>query len=207
MTAAFKLNLTARTIAVALLGLTVLVLGAGWFVVVSPKRSEASKLGATVTSKQSELTAAQHVEHASTSVHAASSRLAGEALPDKLLMPDIVDQLNSLAARSGVVLDTVTPSTATPGTGYEAVPLSVVVDGHYFAVERFLNLMRNQVRLASGKLQASGRLFDVQGVQLQQTEPAPMITATVSARAFYYSAAAALPPPAPTTTDSTTTTG
>ena len=206
MTAAFKLDLTARTIAVALLGLTVLVLGAGWFVVVSPKRSEASKLGATVTSKQSELTAAQHVEHASTSVHAASSRLAGEALPDKLLMPDIVDQLNSLAARSGVVLDTVT-LTATPGTGYEAVPLSVVVDGHYFAVERFLNLMRNQVRLASGKLQASGRLFDVQGVQLQQTEPAPMITATVSARAFYYSAAAALPPPAQTTTDSTTTTG
>ena len=207
MTAAFKLNLTARTIAIALLGLTVLVLGAGWFVVVSPKRSEASKLAATVSAKQSELAAAQHAQHANTSVHAVSSRLAGKALPDELLMPDIVDQLSSLAARSGVVLDTVTPSTATPGIGYEAVPLSVVVDGHYFAVERFLNLMRNQVRLANGKLQASGRLFDVQGVQLQQTEPAPMITATVSAQAFYYSAAAATPAPTQTTTDSTTTTG
>jgi len=60
------------------------------------------------------------------------------------------------------------------------------------------------VRLDKSKLAARGRLFDVQGVQLQQTEPAPMVTATLSLDTFYYAPAATVTPPAsPTTTDAT----
>jgi Tfp pilus assembly protein PilO len=102
-----------------------------------------------------------------------------------------------------VTLDTMTPQASVNESGYVSVPVNVVVDGHYFGIERFLRLVRTQVRLDKSKVSASGRLLDVQGVQLQQTEPAPTVTATLSLRAFYYSPTATQAPA--TTTDTTTT--
>jgi Tfp pilus assembly protein PilO len=134
----------------------------------------------------------------------AGTQSVGKALPDVPLIPDVVDQLNALATRSGVALDTITPQAPVPGIGFEAIPLTVVVDGHYFAVEKFVQLVRQQVQLDKSELEANGRLFDVQGVQLQQTEPAPSVTATLSLRTFYYDAGAA--DATATTTDGTTTT-
>jgi hypothetical protein len=204
MTSGLKLN--ARTLSAILLGLAVVVAAAGWFLAVSPKRSKVSKLDAAVQAKQTELATAQHAQAAATGVVGAKPKVVGEALPDVPGMPDVVDQLNALAARAGVSLDTVTPQPSVAGLGYQAVPISVVVDGHYFGVEQFLHLVRTQVRLDKNHLQARGRLFDVQGVQMQQTEPAPMVTATLSLRTFYYSPTAAPPTPASTSGDGTDTT-
>jgi Tfp pilus assembly protein PilO len=208
MTAALKFNLTARSLAAALLGVVVVIAAGGWLMVVSPKRSQVSKLDSTLQAKQTQLATAQHEQQTLTGSRPGDSRLAGKALPDQLAMPQIVDQLNALGARSGVSLDTVTPSPAVVGVGYEAVPLSIVVDGHYFAVEQFLRLMRAQVQIGNkGKLHASGRLFDVQSVQLQQTEPAPMVTATITVRAFYYAKTVAPAPVVAPATDTTTSSG
>lgn len=204
MTAALKFDVNSRAFGAALIGL-VLVLSAGaWFVAVSPARSHASKLATSVESKQSELSTAQHQAASERSSRVDLGQIHA-AMPTAVDMPQVVDQLNALAARAGVTLDTVTPQAAVLGAGYTSVPLTVVVDGHYTQVEQFLRLAREQVKIARAQqVKASGRLFDVQAVGLQQTEPAPTVTATLTVSAFYYTGAAA-PAPATTTDESTTT--
>jgi Tfp pilus assembly protein PilO len=196
-------SLTARTVALVLVGVAVLLAAAGWLMIVSPKRTKATELASTIQAKQSQLSIAQRTPPPSQAKAAADTAAVGAALPDDVGMPQVVDQLNTLARHAGVTLDTVTPQPAVTGTGYMSVPLNVVVDGHYFGVEKFLNLVRNQVKLQKTHVAAAGRLFDVSGVQLQQTEPAPTVTATLTLDTFYYSPAAAQAAPAPTTTDTT----
>src|SRR5262249_31632620 len=145
-----KREITPRTIAFVLIGVAVVLGAAGWFMMVSPKRSEATKLAATIETKQSQVSTQMH--QASSAAQPAATESIGTALPDVPLMPDVVDQLNTLASRSDVALDTITPQAAVPGTGYEAIPLTVVVDGRYFAVEKFLRLVREQVQLDKTQL-------------------------------------------------------
>jgi Pilus assembly protein, PilO len=197
-----KREVTPRAIAFVLIGVAVVLGAAGWFMMVSPKRSEATRLAAAIETKQSQVSSETH--QASTAAQPTATESVGKALPDVPLMPDVVDQLNTLASTSNVALDTITPQAPVPGTGYEAIPLTVVVDGRYFAVEKFLRLVRQQVQLDKTQLDANGRLFDVQGVQLQQTEPAPSVTATITLRTFYYAAGIA-PAATDTTTDGATT--
>ena len=198
-----KREVSPRAIAVVLLAVAVVLGAAGWFLLVSPKRSQASKLAATIATKQSQVST--EMRQASATAQPAQTESLGKALPDVPLMPDVVDQLNALANRSGVVLDTITPQAPVPGTGFEAIPLSVVVDGRYFDVKQFLHLVRTRVSIHKANVHVKGRLYDVSGVQLQQTEPAPSVTATLSLRTFYYAAGVA-PPTTETTTDGTTTT-
>ena len=186
MTAVLKFDLTARAFAVALLATVVVLAGAMWFLAIGPRRSDASKLEATIRTKQAQLLATQHRR---TAARAAQRRQLGEvqtAMPDELAMPQVVDDLNHLAAQAGVSLDTVTPAPPVAGSGYDAVPVTVVVDGRFFAVERFLHLVRTQVQVEPTKLEARGRLFSVEGVQLEQAEPAPNVTATFTVKTFYY---------------------
>jgi Tfp pilus assembly protein PilO len=202
VSAAVRLQVTSRTIAIFLLVVAALIAGAGWFVVVSPKRSDASTLAATIQLERSQLAASQHAQASGYS--ATAVRGVGEALPPSPAIPEVVDQLSKLARRAGVSLDNVAPQATLPGEGYVIVPLNVVVDGRYFGVERFLNLVRTQVRLDKSHVTAAGRLFDVQSVSLQQTEPAPTVSATLLLRTFYYSPTTTQAP-ATTTTDTTTT--
>jgi Tfp pilus assembly protein PilO len=207
MSSGLNLNMNARTLALVLCGAAIVIGAAGWLLVVGPKRSHASKLATTVQAKQSQVASLQREQSPGRGgLSGASSKDLTTALPDIPDMPQVIDQLNALALRAGVSLDTVTPAATTAGTGYEAVPINVVVDGHYFGVEKFLHLVRLQVAMNKSKLHAHGRLFAVESVQLQQTEPAPMVTATLGLQTFYYSAAAAPPVPAPTSTDSSVAT-
>jgi len=209
VTAALKFDVSPRAFSAALLATVFVLAAAMWFVVVGPKRSQASSLAAQVQAKQTQLATAEHQQSAKPVRPAAQLAPLQEALPDGLGMPQVVDQLNTLAVRSGVTLTSVknTGGTPVPGTGYEAVPLTVVVDGRYFSIQRFLHLVRAQVVLGKGAtVQAAGRLFDIQNVELDQTEPAPNVTATLALRAFYFSASATPVPTTPTTTPTDTTT-
>src|SRR5262249_45056814 len=148
-----KREVTPRAIAFVLIGVAVVLGAAGWLMIVSPNRSEATKLAATIETKRSQVSTQMH--QTSTATRPAATESIGKALPDVPLMPGVVDQLNTLAGRSNVALDTITPQTPVPGTGYEAIPLTVVVDGRYFAVEKFLRLVREQVQLDKTQLDAN----------------------------------------------------
>jgi Pilus assembly protein, PilO len=207
VTAALKLDFSPRVFAATLLGLVLVVGGATWFMVISPKQDRATSLQAAIGADRTKLAAAQHTTAQQTGGQEGQQTAAQAALPDALAMPQIVDQLDALADQSNVTLDTVTPAAVETGTGYTDVPLTVVVDGNYFSVEKFLHLVRNQVTFAKDKVFASGRLFDVESMQLNGTEPAPEVTATFQMKAFYFTPGAAPPAPAPTTTTDTASTG
>ncbi len=209
MTAALKLDLSARTFAIALFATVVALAGASWFVVIAPKHDKAATLETAIQADQTRIdAAAKRQASESAAVKGAKSRALGSALPSTVAMPQIVDQLNALADQAHVTLDTVTPADATVGNGYYTVPLTVVVDGHFFSVQKFLRLVRNQVSFGQSgksgtpKFSASGRLFSISSMQLDQTEPAPTVTATFNMNAYYYAPTATVPQ----ATESTTTT-
>ena len=171
-----------------------LVAAAAWFGVISPKRSHASQLKNEVVAAQAQLaTAAQTAAVANKAATAA----AVEAMPDAPDQPGILDQLNRIGKSSHVVIATVTPSPATTPT---SVALSVIVDGNYFQIRDFLKKLHAQVRVGNGgRIVATGRLFDVQTVNIAQGTSANQLAATVGLTASIYA------PTAPTTATTPTT--
>jgi Tfp pilus assembly protein PilO len=196
-----KSSRRASAIAVALL--IVLVAAAAWVGVVSPKRSNVTKLKAQVVDAQTQLATATQ---AAAVANKAAEAAALKAMPTDADEPGILDQLNALGKRTGVMVATVTPNmtTVTPNT----VALSVTVDGKYFQIASFLNKLRNQVRVGSGgHVVASGRLFDVQSVNIAQGNATDQLAATIAVNASVYDAAAATPTTASTSATASAPTG
>jgi Tfp pilus assembly protein PilO len=200
VTAALKLDMSARAFAAALFATAVVAAGGGWFLLIAPKHHKAATLQTDIQAAQQKLADARL---ALAKAKKAQQPALVAALPSQLAMPQILDQLNALAHRAHVSLNSVTPSAAVVGTGYYAVPIAVSVEGRYFGVEKFLQLVRSQVSVKKDKLHASGRLLDVSSVQLSST--APDVTASLQMQAYYFSPTAAVPAPATTTTDTTST--
>jgi len=200
VTAVQKLDLSPKALAGALVGTIVVLIAATWFIMISPKHSQASNLNAQIQSAQSDLQTRQHA--ARQKVNAAAQAVKSKrAMPDTVAMPQILLELNRVAQEENISIDSVTPAAPTPFTSFEAVPITVVISGRYFDVEAFLKELRNQVRVSAGNVFSTGRLFDVSAVNVSQTTPAPRVSATLSMDAFVYSGL-----PVPTTPGATTTT-
>ena len=186
-----RLDRTARIVLLATLGATVLLAVAGWMLLVSPKRSQAADLKAKIAVAEARL-AVEHTQPSQGEISAAEVRQLELALPDSGEMSNLVRQLDGLARRVGVTLDSVTPAAETGASGYRAIPLSVVVDGKFFRVNRFLTLLRNQVQVRDGRVRGTGRLFDVQAIDFEQsTAPRPNVRATLTMAAYFYGGGAA----------------
>lgn len=182
----------------------VLVVGAlGWFLLVSPERSRASDLGAQISDTQSQIlarTAAAHPRLPGGLTAKDVPRLRA-ALPDLPEIPELLRNVSRIAAGSGVVFDAITPQAPVAATGYDALPMEIDVDGRFFAVRDFLRQLRQQVEIVNRKVRASGRLYEIQSLDLESTEPAPQITAKLTLQAFVFKSA----PPAPAAAPSTPT--
>jgi Tfp pilus assembly protein PilO len=179
---------------VLILAATFLVLSAAtWFTLIAPKQSKAQSLDTTIKNAQSHLAQLTHNE-ATVQKHAVSESLMLErALPSITAMPQIVLQLSRIATEEHVSLDSITPQTPVLYSGYQAVPITVTLDGDFFNIEGFLQQLREQVRAAGGVVTATGRLYDVLGVTLQSTTPAPRVSATLTIDAFSYTGFALAP--------------
>lgn len=170
-----------------ILAVTFLLLSAAtWFTLISPKQSKAHSLDTTIKSAQSQL--AQLTQNETTAhKHAVSqSLLLTRALPSLTAMPQIVLQLSRIATEEHVSLDSITPQSPVSYAGYQAIPIAITLGGDFFNIEGFLQQLRNQVRVSSEGVAATGRLYDVLGVTLQATTPAPKLVATVTLDAFSY---------------------
>jgi Tfp pilus assembly protein PilO len=193
-----RIKSSRRASAVAVALLIVLVAAAAWVAVVSPKRANVTKLKGQVVAAQAQLATATQAANVANKAAEAAALRAMPADPDQ---PGILDQLNSLGKRTGVLVATVTPNmtAVTPNT----VGLSVTVDGKYFQIANFLNKLRTQVRVGSGgRVVSSGRLFDVQSVNIAQGNATGQLAATITVNASVYDAAA---PVAPTTASTSAT--
>ena len=189
---------------VAILAVTFLVLaGATWLMLIMPKQSKVSSLETTIKSAQTQLAQLTNDAPAAHKNAVSQSLLVLRALPTDPGVPQIVLQLSRIAAEEHVSLDSITPSTAIPYSGYEAMPMTIVLSGDFFGVEGFLQQLRGQVQVTNGTVAATGRLYDVLGVTLQSITPAPKVQATLTIDAFSYTGIALALPGAPAGTTTT----
>lgn len=185
-----RIRSSRRSSALAVGALIVLVAAVAWVGVVSPKRSHASKLKTDVATAQADLATATR-QAAAANKHAAEAALT--ALPGESDQPGILDNLNALGKKSGVTIATVTPNLSTVTAN--AVALTVIVNGKYFQILSFLHQLRTQVKVGQGgHVVASGRLFDVQSVNMAQgtdTTSPGQLAATITVNAAIYAPATA----------------
>jgi len=201
--------------------LLLLVAALGYLVLIEPKRSTADELKKQTAAVQEQIDRNRSAafEQALPAVRAANLFSLAEAMPSQLDTPNIIVELSQLARASGISFDQITPepssatsSAATGGAGepYVVEPIQVAFSGSFYDLLAFLQRLRNLVRVENGRLDASGRLFDVSDISFGSGRQGfPQITATLTVNAFV----PAPPQPATgagatgSTTTSSTTTG
>ena len=183
----------------------VVVLG-GWFAVVSPQRSKAAALDGQIADANVRLASTQSFLN-SPVAHESDGQLEQlrRALPDDVEMSEILRQLSWAAGRTGVRLDSITPSAPVPAAGAQAVPISLQVSGRYFRIANFMHLLRTRAKVEDGQVRVKGRLYAVDSISFSKGQTGGLITATLALDAFMHGAAPAAAP-APAVGQTTTTT-
>src|SRR5512132_439661 len=197
-------KLSQRTaIAIAAVGVVAVIL-VGWFAVVSPQRSKAAELQGKIDESNSALALAKALNNGGQKkATAKEARALVRAMPDEARMSQILRQLSWAAKSTRVRVNSVTPSASAPLTGYEAIPMTLVVEGRYLGITNFLGLLRTQVRASEEQVRAKGRLYSVDNVQFDGNSDKQLLQATLTLNAYKYGSAAA---PATGAADSSTTT-
>jgi len=197
-------------------GLLVLVLG--WLLLVGPQNHKASSLTKQtadvekqITDQLAQIAAAKNVT-AAPQIRVADVYKLAKAMPSATDMPNILIQLDQVAKDSGVQLQNISPSQPAldPGTGQQAVQVTLNVNGDFYTVTDLLYRLRNFVYVRHGALEASGRLFSIDNVSFSPLE-GRKLSASISVHTYVYGAApaapaAAAPPATDTSTDTTSTT-
>jgi Tfp pilus assembly protein PilO len=178
-------------VAIAALGLVAVMLVC-WFLVVSPQRSKASELQGKIDESNSALQLAESLNRAGQKQSTKKeARALVRAMPDQARMSQILRQLSWAAKSTRVRVNSVTPAANAPLSGYEAIPMTVVVDGHYLGITNFLGLLRTQVRATPEQIRAKGRLYSVDQIQFNGNADEDLLQATITLNAYKFGGAAA----------------
>jgi Tfp pilus assembly protein PilN len=184
----------------AISGLLILVL-AGWFVLLSPQNSKAAALDAQIGDANAELATTQSFMQSPASQQSvANLRRLRRAIPDDLEMSEILRQLAWASRASGVRIESITPSQPVPSTGAQAVPIALSVKGRYFRLAKFMHLLRLEAGVKDGKAHASGRLYGIDNISFSASDNGGLIMATLALNAFV-SGPTTTPAPGSTTTE------
>jgi hypothetical protein len=190
--------------------IALLMLVGGWFLLISPKRSQVSKLEDEIAATQQQLettrAAAIAAKNAEPIRYADLFRLA-KAMPEDSDHSGIVLELNRVASDSGIRFDEIVPGATQIAPGFRTIPIELKFEGNFFNLSDFLYRLRNLVGVENGRLTATGRLFSVDRLIFAESERGfPQITATLTVSAFLYGSAPATSAPPTTTTPTTTST-
>ncbi|HEX4465718.1 MAG TPA: type 4a pilus biogenesis protein PilO [Solirubrobacteraceae bacterium] len=183
------------------------VLVGGWMLVVSPKRKEATKLGAEVSEAQtklsgaeSQLATARSAESQYTDAYASIVSL-GKAVPAEEEVPSLIYQLAHASKQKSVDFSSITtgdgsgstaaatPTTTTAAAGFSQMPFTFVFSGGFFDLEHLFSQLTSFTNTSSKKsLAVSGRLLTIQSVKLSPTASnegkAGTLTGTITATAY-----------------------
>jgi len=186
----------------------VVALAVGWFLLVSPKRTEAAELR-TQTQQQEDANVKLQSRIAQLKAQSADvpkqrARLAEIAvnLPAAPQLPTLIRQLSTAARQSGVELASLAPAVpsvlaagptgasapvaggASATSGLAMIPIVVTADGDFFEVEQFLN-----------KIEGFKRVFLVTGLTIGPAKDAKSaggdVQAVINGRVFMTSATVA----------------
>jgi hypothetical protein len=182
----------------------VLVVGVGWFGLISPQRSQASSLDKKVAVAQEQLTTEQHIIASFDAKKSdALLRAAVLTLPAQQQMSQIIRQLSRAIAASRVRFNELTPQPVVAGTkNTQVIPMSLAVSGDYFALQKLLRLLRQSADLnKKGQITGHGRLYSVDGIQFTENPATTAssggggpIVATITLSAYVYGAASSTTP-------------
>ena len=193
-------------------------LAAGYFLLISPQRAKGADLKKQISETQAQID--QYRQLSTQSRNSAPIRAADlfrleKAMPNEVDMAGIVLELSRIARETGITFESITPQGPTTQTGFQMLPVTLVFDGNYFELSDFLYRLRSLVRVRSGRLAASGRLFVVDSISFSESELSfPRIQASVVVNTFVFGeqplpgtpGAPVTPPPAVGTTTTPTTT-
>jgi len=175
-----------------LAGAVLIALVAGWFLVVSPKRSEATKLQRQIDDTQAQIAAAEASRSQPQPSVPAAIRVAdlfrlSRAMPDRTDIPGVLLQLSHVADETGVEFESITPHDPTALGSYQQIPIDLVFEGRFYDLSDFLYRLRNLVAVHDGVLNATGRLFSVNSISFDQgTLQFPQVKATLSVSAYVF---------------------
>ena len=191
-----------QTVAVALA--LVVVAAFGWFVLVSPKRAEATRLEAELASIDAQILQRrlESRKPEAEPVAVADLYLLAKAMPDQPDMAGVLLELNRIASETGIVFATIAPDRSEVIDTYQRVPINVTFEGNFYALSDFLFRLRNLVRVQGGSLSATGRLFSIDRIAFAEgTDAFPSISATLTINAYVFgtSTPASTPPEPPST--------
>jgi Tfp pilus assembly protein PilO len=157
------------------------VVAAAWLLAVAPEREKAMKLGAEVSTAESQMTTAQNEVNTARSAETgypteyASLVNLGKAVPTSQEVPSLIVQLAQATNEKNVEFSSITSggsgsgssSSAPASAGFTAMPFSFVFNGSFSDLSELLQqLDRFTLRTSSGNLQVSGRLLTIQSVSL-----------------------------------------
>jgi type II secretory pathway pseudopilin PulG len=199
-------------IGLIVLGFAVAGLG-GWFMLIGPQRSKATELDTQISDANNAISAARALTleaKKGAQIRVADLFRLTKAMPDQTDMPGILLQLTQVAEDSGISFEQITPSTtATPVSGYLAIPITVEFRGNFYDLSDFLYRLRNLVDVRRGALDATGRLFAIDSIEFAEASPPgfPEIRAHLVIDAFVFGTGTAPTVPGPTGAPTTGATG
>jgi len=205
-----------QPVLIALIVAGFLVLGGGgWFTLIRPQHAKAADFDQQIADTNSAIDAARALTleaKKGAQIRVADLYRLTKAMPDQVDMPGILLELNQVAEDSGITFEQIQPATtATPISGYLAIPITVEFTGNFYDLSDFLYRLRNLVDVRHGSLDATGRLFAIDEVDFAEAPPPPgfpQIRAHLVIDAFVYGTGTAPTVAAPAgTTGATGVTG
>jgi Pilus assembly protein, PilO len=186
--------------------LVLVVVIAAWFAVLSPQRSKAAALDTQIGDANVRLASTEALLSSPTArqstVQLAQLR---RALPDDTEMSEIIRELSRTAGKTGVRVDSITPSTPVAAAGAQALPITLSVSGRYFRIANFMHELRTRAKVEDGNVRVKGRLFAVDNVAFAKSPTKGLLSATLALDAFMAGAAPAQPSTAVGAQTTTTT--
>lgn len=190
----------------------VILLAVGYLTLIRPKVNESSKLDEEIAALESQAALAGRPGPAvqpEVRIDVADLFRLAKAMPDGSDIAGIMLELNAMAASAGITFVSIQPAEPVSFTDSSALPINLTFHGNYYDLTDFLYRMRNLVTVKDGVLDASGRLYTLDALDMHEAaeQKFPLIEAVLTLSAYSYGAAA-IPtvPGAPTTpTESTST--
>jgi len=175
--------------------LVLVVVLTAWFAVLSPQRSKAAALDAQIGDANVRLASTESLLK-SPEAHQSAAQLAQlrRALPDDTAMAEVIRELSHAAAKTGVRIDSITPSTPVAAAGAQAVPITLGVSGRYFRLANFMHELRTSARVEGGNVRVKGRFYAVDNLALAKSPTRGLLSATLALDAFMSGGAAAAQP-------------
>ena len=187
----------------------ILVAVGGYMFLVSPQKAEVTKIHTQVVAEQgaivqrrAELRAGLHPP----TIETADLYRLARAMPDRQDMPGIILTLNEVASEAGIQFTLLEPGAPVLNGSYEESRIHLQFTSDFYSLSDFLYRLRSLVVVHDGKLEATGRLFNVD--QLAFTvdgKSFPQISADLFVDAFVYGNGTPPTTPAPPTTTPATT--